>query len=126
MAYKLELPSTEITPYILVDEEKGYMHFKGDCYSENVIVFFRNVTNWLTDFLQTDFKILTFDCELDYFNSSTSKLLYNILMDLDESASTGKCIVVNWLMNEENEMVLENAENYMEEMENLKFNMILK
>ena len=30
--YRLELEKTGSTPYILIDEEKGYMHFQGECF----------------------------------------------------------------------------------------------
>ena len=124
MAFKLELPLTESTPYVLIDEAAGYIRFKGECYSENTIEFFKKTTDWLTKYLATDFANLTFDCELDYFNSSSSKLLYNMLKAMDEQAAKGKSITVNWYAQSGNDVIVEYGEDFKEEMTNLEFNML--
>ena len=123
---KLELPKTTSTPYVLIDEEKGYMRFEGESYSENVIEFFRVVTNWLSGFLESDFDMFTFDCALEYFNSSTSKLLYNMLMNMDKAASSDKNIIVNWYADKDNDIIIESGEDFEEDIENLEFNLIIK
>jgi len=126
MQKKLELPKTESTPLILIDEEKGYMRFEGESYSENVISFYKVVTDWLSGYLESDFTKFTFDCALEYFNSSTSKLLYNMLTDMDDAASDGKDIVVNWYADKDNDIIIESGEDFEEDLENLKFNLITR
>ena len=123
---KHELPKTASTPYVLIDEEKGYMRFEGESYSENVIEFFRVVTNWLSGYLESEFTKFTFDCALEYFNSSTSKLLYNMLMNMDKAASDGKEIIINWYADKDNDIIIESGEDFEEDLENLKFNLIKK
>ena len=126
MPKKLELPKTESTPYVLIDEENGYMRFEGESYSENVITFYRVVTDWLSEYLESDFTKFSFDCALDYFNSSTSKLLYNMLTDMDDAASNGKEIIVNWYADKDNDIIIESGEDFEEDLENLNFNLIIK
>lgn len=125
MTFMLERQKTGSTPYILVDEEKGYIKFEGESYHENVIDFFSEVNDWLKEYLKTDFTSLTFDCGLKYFNSSTAKLLLNMLMEMDEYASDEKNVVVNWITTEENDIIIECGEDFQEEMTNLTFNLIL-
>ena len=124
MAFKLELPLTESTPYVLIDEAEGYIRFKGECYSENTIEFFKKTTDWLTRYLASDFKSLIFDVELEYFNSSSSKLLYNMLKSMDTRASHGKPVTVNWYAVEGNDMIIEQGEDFKDELTNLQFNII--
>ena len=126
MPTKIELPKTESTPYVSIDEDKGYMRFEGESYSENVIAFYKVVTDWLSGYLQSGFTKFTFDCALEYFNSSTSKLLYNMLTDMDDAASDGKDIVVNWYADKDNDIIIESGEDFEEDLENLKFNLIKK
>ena len=125
MAFKLELPLTESTPYVLIDEAEGYIRFKGECYSENTIEFFKKTTDWLTRYLASDFNSLIFDVELEYFNSSSSKLLYNMLKSMDTRASHGKSVTVNWYAVEGNDMIIEQGEDFKDELENLSFNIIV-
>jgi predicted ATP-grasp superfamily ATP-dependent carboligase len=125
MAFKLERERTKTSPYVLIDEERGYMRFEGESYLEDVINFFREIDEWLDRYLASGFTDLTFDCAMEYFNSSTTKLLYNILRQMDKHAS-GKNIVVNWyVVDEDDDMLIECGEDYKDEMENLEFNIII-
>jgi hypothetical protein len=126
MAYILEKEKTGSTPHILIDEEKSYMKFEGESFHENVIEFYREVSQWLEKYLKTDFGEFTFDCELTYFNSSTAKLLFNMLLEMDERAASGEnTIIVNWITSEDNEIIIECGEDFQEEMANLEFNLVI-
>lgn len=126
MAVFLEIQKTGSTPYILIDEEKRYMKFEGESFHENVIEFYREVGDWLEKFLKTEFECFTFDCELKYFNSSTAKLLLNMLMEMDEWSGTDKKVIVNWITTADNEIIIECGEDFQEEIEHLEFNLIKK
>jgi len=126
MAFKLEREKTRTTPYILIDEEKGYMRFEGESYLEDIIGFFKEINEWLKVYMASDFDTFTFDCELEYFNSSTTKQIYNMLRLMDLNAP-GKTVVVNWIVdNKDDEMLVECGEDYREDMESLTFNIIIK
>jgi len=126
MAYKLERTRTNTTPHILIDEEKGYMRFEGESYLEDIIGFFKEINEWLEKYLSSDFTELTFDCAMEYFNSSTTKQIYNMLRIMDASA-IGKKVVVNWIANDENDdMIIECGEDFQEEVENLEFNIVTR
>jgi len=63
---------------------------------------------------------------LEYFNSSTTKQIYNILRLMDASAP-GKKVVVNWIIAEkDDDMLIECGEDYQEDMKNLAFNINIK
>ena len=123
MALKLEREKTDMTPYVLIDEERGYMKLEGESYHENVFDFFQELNEWLGRFLSTDFKEFTFDCELKYFNSSTVKLLLNMLLEMDRSPGSGN-ITVNWITTASNKIIIECGEDFQEDLENLTFNLI--
>jgi predicted ATP-grasp superfamily ATP-dependent carboligase len=125
MAYILEREKTKTTPYILIDEEKGYMRFEGESYLEDIVGFFSEINAWLESYLTSDFAGLTFDSALEYFNSSTTKQVYNMLRLMDTYAS-GKKVIVNWIVaDEDDDMLIECGEDFQEEMENLEFNLVI-
>ena len=126
MSMVCEIPKTASTPLVIINEPTGYMKFEGESYSENVIEFYKFVTDWLSRFLKTEFNVFVFDCALEYFNSSTSKLLYNMLNDMDKTAAGGKEIVVNWFADKDNDIIIESGEDFEEDLTNLKFNLIIK
>ena len=125
MEYILEREKTGSTPYVLIDESKGYIKFEGESYSENIIDFFDEISKWLTGYLESDFERLVFDCELKYFNSSTAKLLLNMIMEMDEAAE-GRQVIINWITTEDDEINIECGEDFKEDMENLTFNIVIK
>ena len=125
MAYKLERQKTDTTPYVLIDEEKGYMKFEGESYHDNIPEFFKDIFDWLNKFLKTDFSSLTFDCELKYFNSASVKLLLNILLNMD-NADNCENITVNWITTANNKIIIECGEDFKEDLERLKFNLVIR
>jgi len=125
MAFRLEKQKTASTPYILIDEEKGYMKITGRSFHENVIDFFREINDWLDGYLKTDFGTFTFDCIMDYFNSSTVKVLLNLMMKMDSHSSGSNKVIINWITSSYNEIVIECGEDLREEIKNLTFNMVV-
>jgi hypothetical protein len=125
MAFRLEKEGTTSTPYILIDEEKGYMRLEGRCFHENAVMFFSEIDRWLSEYLTTDFGCFTFENATSYFNSSTTKVLYNMLMKLDEYATEKNKVIVNWITTEDNEVMVECGEDFRDEVENLEFNLIV-
>ena len=126
MAFHFEKEMTTSTPYVLVDEEKGYMKLEGRCFHENISAFFKEINDWMDEYLATDFGLFTFDNAINYLNSSTTKLLYNMLLKMDRFSSDENKIVVNWLTTEQNEIMIECGEDFQEEMEKLEFNLIIE
>ena len=126
MSFKLERAKTKTTPYILIDEEQGYMRLEGESYLEDIVSFFKEINEWLQAYLASGFSEFTFECALEYFNSSTTKQIYNMLRLID-GAAPGKKVTVNWIVaNEDDDMLIESGEDYRDEMENLEFNIIIQ
>ena len=126
MAYRLEKQKTTSTPYIMIDEEKSYMRLEGRSFHENVVEFFRDVNTWLDTYLEENFSTFTFDFELNYFNSSTSKLLHNMLTKMDKHASGEKKVIVNWITTDDNDIIIECGEDFRDDFSNLNFNLVIK
>ena len=122
--FKIEWEKTDITPYILIDEEAGYMKFEGESYYENVTAFFKETCDWLNEFLQKDFESFTFDCEFTYLSSTTVKTILNMLLDMDNSKNNKK-ITVNWFTSNKNIIISECGEDFKQEINNLTFNLIV-
>jgi len=125
MAFYLEKPGTSSTPQVLIDEKKGYMKLEGMSYHENTIEFFEEIMDWLETYLDTDFRAFTFDCKMKYFNSTTKKVLFEVFDLMNESASAGKEVVVNWFVNEDDDLLRELCDDIAEDYSNMKININL-
>jgi len=126
MAFRLEKEKTTSTPFVLIDEERSYMKLEGRSFNENVAEFFKEVNDWMESYLTSGFETFTFDCAISYFNSSTTKLLLNMLLKMDSHASKEKKIVVNWITTADNEIMMECGEDFRDDLNNLQFNLIIR
>lgn len=121
----IKIERTISTPELLFDTEKGQIRMAGESFPENAVNFYKPFMEALAAYLNTDFEKLDVEFELIYFNSSTSKILMNIIESLDKKAEAGKRVVVNWLCSEENDMIIECGEELGEDFSHLEFNVII-
>ena len=126
MAFFFEKQKTASTPYVLIDEAKGYIKLEGLCFHEKIVEFFIEIFDWLDVYLASDFNTLTFDCAINYFNSSTIKLLSNMLVKMDKAAGSSKKITVNWITTEDNDIMVECGKDFQEESADLEFNLVIQ
>jgi hypothetical protein len=124
MGFYMEKEKTGSTPYVLIDEDRNYMRFEGESFHENVIDFFRDIIDWLKRYLESNFESFTFDCEMKYINSSTTKLLFNMLQSMDDCSAGGSSITVNWIVSDDNDIIMECGEDFKEEMPHITFNIL--
>ncbi len=122
----LIIEATKYTPAILF-ETTGNLSFKGKSYPENTFEFYSPVLKWMKGYFSDESspRKLTLSIEITYFNSSSSKLFFDFFDLLDENKDEFD-ITVNWLYDEDNESALEAGEDFMEDFEDLKINLLVK
>lgn len=123
---KLIIEPTKSTPLIDFDPVSRVLLLKGESYPEYAAKFYGPVFSWLTAFFEEgcEEQTVTVNIEITYFNSSSSKALMNIFDILEEAAEKGNNVVVNWRYDKENEAAEECGEEFMEDLEHVKFNMV--
>ncbi len=122
----LNLEETKYTPKIVCDAQKGEISLSGKSYPENTFEFYAPVMNWIENYFDGAVKEkTTVNMEIVYFNSSSSKLFFD-LFDLLESQSSSHAIEVNWIYDGENESAQEAGEDFVSDFESLKINLVAK
>ena len=118
----------ERSPKIRCDWDKGVMEIVGESYPENVTDFYGPVLSAVEKYLSAS-KDKSFSCtfELLYFNSSSAKVLMRIFDMFEEySNSHGHNIKVIWQVDEEDDNMRELGEEFAEDIENIKFEIVDK
>ena len=113
---------------IICDWEKGTMEVIGESYPENVTEFYGPVLSAMENHLNSN-KDKKFLCafELLYFNSSSAKVLMRIFDMFEEFAkSNGHSINVIWRVDEEDDNMRELGEEFAEDIESIKFEIVNK
>jgi len=122
---KLFIEATQYTPEISLDLN-GTISMVGKSYPENTFEFYKPVMNWLEEYFEKNkSNTITVNLEIIYFNSSSSKLFFDLFDMLDENR-TGREMNVNWIYDEENESAEEAGEDFIEDFEDLNINLVKK
>lgn len=120
------IEETKYTPEIDLNYEKGTITIKGKSYPENTFEFYESTVKWLEEYFDGKAKeTTTVNFEIIYFNSSSSKLFFDIF-DIFEENFSENTIIINWIYDEENESALEAGEDFQEDFEELTINLVSK
>lgn len=86
----LHLDRTEKTPEVDFEPEAGLFRLEGTSIHENAERFYRELINHVETYVRHPAARTRIQISLDYFNSSTSKYLLDLLKLLDEVHASGK------------------------------------
>ena len=111
---KLFLKGTEETPEIVFDVEKPEFRVTGKSYMEDATSHYTRVIAWLQKYSEHPNASTNFKFELEYVNTASSKIVHDILNELDNMHLEGHEVLVEWHYFEEDEDMLELGKEYEE------------
>lgn len=121
----LIIEETKYTPKIDLNLS-GVISLVGKSYPENTFDFYEPMMSWVKEYFETSAQEKTVvNLEITYFNSSSSKLFFDFFDLLDENVDDHN-IEINWIFDEENESAEEAGEDFVEDFEDLKINLVSK
>jgi hypothetical protein len=120
----LLIEGTPKTPTITFEPETGLLEIKGRSIPENSTEFYRPLCEILKKTPDNSSVALTVNFQLEYFNTSSSKCILDILKILALIKKSGTEVLINWYYEEDDEDMLESGENY-QEIVNIPFKMIV-
>ena len=110
--------ATDTSPEILLSPQKNSFFIRGNSAPEDVRALYYPVIEWIKifidDILKGEFKSFNnenpfqFQIDLQYFNSSSAKFLYDIFLELKRLIPTAIPVVVEWIY-EEGDMDMKEA-----------------
>lgn len=123
----LEIRDTEYTPYIFFNAETRKLIIRGNSFPENTFDFYKNAILWLKNFFvnQSNQKTLL-EIEINYFNSSSSQLFFQLFDMLADAVTDGHNIEIHWLYRLNNSSAEETGEDFVSEYKNLNIKIITK
>ena len=119
----LSIEGTAKTPSVKFNGQEGVIEIKGRSIPENSIEFYKPLVEWLEDYSSTPLDLTQVNVQLEYFNTSSSKVILNILKKFETIPDAKEKVVVNWYYEANDEDDLETGE-YFSQMTILSFNFI--
>ena len=120
----LTIEGTPKTPTVKFDSSLGLLEIKGRSSPENSPEFYKPLVNWLLEYSQAPREKTILNIQLEYFNTSSSKCILDLLKKLEGIYKANHDVLVNWYY-EEDEGMLEAGEDY-KYMAQIPFKMIEK
>ena len=110
---KIFIEPTRVTPLINFDPDAGLLEIKGRSSPENSVQFYQNLIEALTNYANEDDSAgLTANIAFEYFNTSSSKCLFDVFKKMTKIEEAGKDLVINWFYEEDDEDMMEAGEDY--------------
>ncbi len=109
---KFFIEPSRVTPLVNFDPEEGILEVKGRSSPENSILFYQKIIEGLEAFLESDLPKLTANFSFEYFNTSSSKCLFDVFKRLSRFEDSDKDLIINWYYEEDDEDMMEAGEDY--------------
>lgn len=119
----LIIQPTSITPFVEIDMQEGFISFKGRSSPSASLEFYYPILSSLDRAFSIGITSLTANFAFEYFNTSSSKCLFDILKRLSQLEKSGVIVNVNWFYEEYDDDMRETGEDY-EDVLGLNFNYI--
>lgn len=122
---KFELKETATTPYINFDQATGVIKMEGRSIPENVIDFYQPILRWIDEYSQNPVSETLVHMKFEYFNTSSSKRIFDIMKKLEKMAiESGTKVTINWYFEEDDEDIYFAGNDYKALISKVEFNLI--
>ncbi len=109
-------------PSVNFNANSGICSIEGESYLEDSAGFYQNLYDWLLNFMQSRKKI-TLNIKLTYFNTSSEKGIFDLLVILKKYQDEGGELEINWHHLHDDEDSVEEAEDFIQDT-NLAINLV--
>ncbi len=108
----INIEGSSHTPKVILDKDKGIFEISGQSLPENVAAFFAPIFEWLDAYMEDPNEESVVSFTMEYFNTASSKMIYEVLNKFDELHNSGKKVKIIWKFDEEDEDMEEAGEEY--------------
>ncbi|MEH3085576.1 MAG: DUF1987 domain-containing protein [Xylophilus ampelinus] len=121
---KLYIPPTPCSPEVDFQFDAHALSLRGESYPENAAAFYGGILARLQDYLTAqEGRRIEVRIALAYFNSSSTKMLFNLIEALSDAAGRGNEVVLHWYHDEEDDTILEFGQELREDFPAIDFSL---
>ena len=99
-------------PTVEFNAQSGSLEISGRSIPENSYEFYNPLLQWLDEYKNKAVEETKMKIYLEYFNTSSSKYILEILKKLKEIKNSGAKISIAWHYDEDDEEMMETGEDY--------------
>ena len=122
MAFQLDM--TEVTPQILFEENEGNFSFIGVLMPEDAFGFFAPLFDYIKVYFKNPKPETKLEINLEYFNTSSSRILYQLMKEFAHNQSEKTNITIVWKYESDDEDMEEVGKEFTLLFEQVTFQMV--
>lgn len=92
----LRIEQSDDSPLVILDPVDRHFEISGKSLPENVLDFYQPVLDWLKEYSEKPNGKTVFNLKLVYFNTSSSKMIMDILLIFEEMVEEGYDVLIRW------------------------------
>lgn len=92
----LRIEATVDTPCVILDSKNNHFEISGKSYPEDTKEFYGSVLAWLDLYASNPANETKFVFKLKYFNSSSYKPIFDIMLKLEAIKKKNKQVTIEW------------------------------
>ncbi len=118
----LYIAATPSSPQVDFQFDARTLSLRGESYPENAAAFYGPVIERLKDYLgRQSGSHIEVNIALAYFNSSSTKMLFNLIAALNDAVEAGNRVRLNWFHDEDDDTILEFGQELSEDFPAIDF-----
>lgn len=111
---KIYIQATDYTPFVHFDPAQGLIELKGNSNPANSNSFYQKFILNLEEYTDQAEQGMTANLSFFYFNTSSTKCIFDVLKKLHKMHESGKNITINWYYLEGDKEMKEVGEDFSE------------
>jgi len=115
----LNIAATDRTPEVVLTLQPATLRIQGESYPEDVSAFYGQVIQAVNALVESPAGELTVEIQLIYINSSSIKAIFRIFEGFDEYRKKGQKVAIQWLADEDDDIMQELGEDFIDRFPNL-------
>ncbi len=107
----LYIERTRLTPEVILSSKKRVLQIKGRSSPENALQFYQQIQNAIDEFFEEN-NALYIRFIFEYFNTSSSKCIFEILKKLKAYKIKGRKMKIDWVYETDDDDMFETGEDF--------------
>ncbi len=92
----LVISASEDTPEVNLSVTTGVLRITGRAFSNDIANLFKKINDWLDEYIQNPADVTTLMLQIDYSNSVSNRLVYDLVVKCKMVVDKGKDLKVKW------------------------------
>jgi len=101
----LSINATDETPFVELNAENKVFKITGRSLPEDARAFYQPISKWFNQYFEEAQSPVNLEIYLDYFNSSSTKQLVEIIIDLESLKNKKVEVNIVWMYDEDDELM---------------------